>query len=186
MPPQTSRYQPGYDCPLPEGVLDELLGKRLPPRATERQPAVWKRVLHLLAWLSVPIALVALLCAILTALHDKPATRPSMLVQAPSVQPAPAVEHVVEQPLLAPRAQLLKLPPPRATLVALPEWHVGETRRLLMPYGLEVVGRLRGHSEDELYLPTSGNTIGDTWLVENTPWVWITVPGTTAPTWVDP
>jgi hypothetical protein len=95
---------------------------------------------------------------------------------------APTPSGVV--PTSPPRAQLVKLPTPRATLVALPQWHVGEQRRLLMPYGLEVVGRLRGHSEGELYLPTGGNAIGDTWLVENTPWIWLTVPGTSAPTWV--
>jgi hypothetical protein len=71
-------------------------------------------------------------------------------------------------------------------LVALPEWHVGQERILKMPYGLEVKARLLGHSEDELYLPQAGNVIGDTWLVENTPWIWIIVPGTTAPTRVDP
>jgi hypothetical protein len=38
----------------------------------------------------------------------------------------------------APRAALVKLPPPRAQLVRLPEWRVGETRPVLMPYNLEV------------------------------------------------
>jgi hypothetical protein len=55
-----------------------------------------------------------------------------------------------------------------------------------MPYGLEVLCRLKGRLDAEWMLPASGNAIGDTWVVGETPWVWIAVPGTSAPTWVDP
>src|SRR5215469_11672878 len=44
----------------------------------------------------------------------------------------------------APRAVLVKLPPPRAELVRLPEWRLGEERQLLMPSGLKVLGRYKG------------------------------------------
>jgi len=39
----------------------------------------------------------------------------------------------------APRATLVKLLSPRAQLVRLPEWRVGETRPVMMPYNLEVL-----------------------------------------------
>jgi hypothetical protein len=55
-----------------------------------------------------------------------------------------------------------------------------------MPYGMEVLGVLRGTLSHERWLPGSGNHIGDTYVIGTTPWVWITVPGTTAPSWVDP
>ena len=101
-PPQTSRYQPGYDCPLPADALSELLGNppRRTQRATERPPTAWRRFLHLLAWLAVPVVLVAFLGAILTGLHDKPATQPSTPVQAPSAQPIsqPPLQQQASQP----------------------------------------------------------------------------------------
>ena len=201
---QTSRFKPGYDCPLPDDALSELLGKRLPQRATERLPAVWRRVLYLLAWLAVPVVLVALLGVVLTGLHDKPATQNSATIQAPSGQPTPtpaaqalAVHPpaVAEHPILLPRAQLVKPPVPRAQLVRLPRAHtqlvaltpdhLDESHRITMPYNVEVLATLRGFLENENQLPRVGH-IGDMYVVMDTPWIWVTVPGTTAPTWVDP
>jgi hypothetical protein len=80
----------------------------------------------------------------------------------------------------------VKLPPPRAALVRLPEWQPGTSRLLYMPYRLEVVGLLKGTLASESLLPQSGNLIGDTWAVNGVPWIWLTVPGTSSPTWVDP
>jgi hypothetical protein len=64
----------------------------------------------------------------------------------------------------------------------------GQARILHMPYDMtmEVRGVHKGYLSDESFLSQSGNHIGDTWIVGTTPWVWITVPGTRAPTWVDP
>ena len=57
-----------------------------------------------------------------------------------------------------------------------------------MPYdeNLEVRGVLKDYLDSESLLPRTGNHIGDTWIVGNVPWVWITAPGTTAPAWIDP
>ena len=173
-----------FDCELPDDALDELLMPKRAKTLSRPSNASDRRRLIMLAVLV--LVLVAIIVAIALMRYQAPTVTPTVQPTA-SPQSTPALVQPIQPHVSAPpRAQLLKLPPPRATLVALPEWHVGEQRRLLMPYGLEVVGRLRGHSEDELYLPTKGNTIGDTWLVENTPWIWLTVPGTTAPTWVDP
>jgi hypothetical protein len=54
-----------------------------------------------------------------------------------------------------------------------------------MPYGTEVFATLRGYLGNETQLPREGH-IGDTWVVGDNVWVWITVPGTGMPTWVDP
>jgi hypothetical protein len=126
-----------FDCELPPGARAELLGKRLPQRATERQPAVWKRLWALLTWLSIPGVLVALLGVVLTGLHDQPATQNSATIQAPSIQPTPAPpasaatpappEHVVEQPILPPRAQLVRMPNPRESVPGV--WLTGPAAR---------------------------------------------------------
>ena len=39
---------------------------------------------------------------------------------------------------------LVKLPPPKAQLVRLPEWRVGEQRPVTIPYGFEVLARYKG------------------------------------------
>jgi hypothetical protein len=178
-----------FDCELPPGVRAELLRPKRarmlgqPVKGPHRRPAI-----------VLALVLVAAGAVVAFWSWQRPSVAPAMQPEAtpvatppatPAVQSAAARAWLAAAPTVR-RAELVKLPTPRATLVALPEWRVGEQRRLLMPYGLEVVGRLRGHSEDELYLPASGNAIGDTWLVENTPWIWLTVPGTAAPTWVDP
>jgi hypothetical protein len=80
---------------------------------------------------------------------------------------------------------LVKLPPPRAELIKLPPWQIDEARLLQMPYGERVIGTLRGFLENENQLPRVGH-ISDMWVVGDVPWVWIQVPGTTSPTWVDP
>jgi len=34
-------------------------------------------------------------------------------------------------------------------------------------------------------LPSSSNVVGDTWIVGDTPWVWITAPGAARADWID-
>jgi hypothetical protein len=57
---------------------------------------------------------------------------------------------------LAPRATLVKPPPPRAQLIRAPEWQPGTSRLLYMPYRTEVVGQLKGRLSDETLLPAEG------------------------------
>ena len=86
----------------------------------------------------------------------------------------------------APRATLVKLPPPRAVLVRLPQWRIGEERPVMMPYGLEVAARLKGKLPSADMLPMSGNAIGDTWVIGDSAWVWVAMPGANSANWVDP
>jgi hypothetical protein len=173
------KVTPEFDCQLPPEVRAELLRPRRarmltePPRPKPAKRAIAPAFGYLLLLLAaIAIASLTFHPAPLVAVHP-----------TPTAQPTPTVHPTVAPQKVAPCAQPAV---PRATLVALPEWRVGEARAMRMPYGLDVVGRLKGHAEDELYLPLAGNRIGDTYLVENRPWIWITVPGTTAPAWVDP
>jgi hypothetical protein len=81
---------------------------------------------------------------------------------------------------------MVKLPVPRAELMRLPEWRVDTERELLMPYGLKVLGHLRGKLSSTAMLPSNGNQLGDTWVVGDTAWVWLTQPGMTSAQWIDP
>jgi hypothetical protein len=65
--------------------------------------------------------------------------------------------------------KILVDPAPRAQLVRLPE---GAALLMRMPYdeSFEVRGVFRGYLSSEGLLPQSGNAIGDTWVVGNTPW----------------
>jgi len=114
------------------------------------------------------------------------------LSEASRPAPAPQTRLVIAS---APRATLVKLPPPRAQLVRLPQprtdlveitsAHIDETHVMTMPYGMIVRATLRGFLGSEAQLPRGGH-IGDMWIVGDVPWVWITVPGTSAPIWIDP
>jgi hypothetical protein len=86
----------------------------------------------------------------------------------------------------APRATLVKLPPPRARLVSLPPPVIGGRYLATMPYNVEVLATYRGEMASVNLLPSHGNQIGDMWVVEGTPWVWIFAPGTTHADWIDP
>lgn len=126
--------------------------------------------------------------ALIKALNSSPSPAPVATPSSPSVQqqaPANATLPAVQTPVAAPRAKLVRLPSPRVHLVELDPEHIDETHVVTMPYGTVVRATLRGFLGTENQLPRVGH-IGDMYVVERTPWVFIQVPGTTAPTWVDP
>jgi hypothetical protein len=134
-------------------------------------------------WLLASVSIVALAgLASRSAKHQPSLPVPTVHEAPPVVQPAPPA---ASSEVPAPRAQLVPVPVRRATLVRLPEWKIDTSRLLLMPYGEKVEGTLRGFLSSETQLPRIGH-VGDTWLVGTTPWIWLTVPGTAAPTWIDP
>jgi len=113
------------------------------------------------------------------------AAAPTQIAAAPLTQRlAPAGPRA--ELAVAPRAELVRLPPPRAQLIRLPEWRIGEERPVMTPYGLEVSARLKGKLSSAGMLPASGNAIGDAWAIGDTAWVWIAAPGTAGAKWVDP
>jgi hypothetical protein len=152
-----------------------ILGRSQP---ATRQP---KGPLYLV--LLIVAAIIA--CGISTTWHEaaKPGLRsPSESISQPAPTPQPAPSVVAP----APRAELIKLPPPRAALVRLPEWQVGQNRQLLMPYGIQTLGTLKGRLTSPDLLPATGNQLGDAWAVGENIRVWLAAPGATTPTWIDP
>jgi hypothetical protein len=178
-----------------------ILGQ--PPSPPQKPPQVdsVRRWWHsALGWL-LALAAVVTLCAIGSWFANKPANKlvlaPPPVVQltpatlsppstpiVPPIQPAPRA-RLVRLPAPAPRAQLVGLPSAHVELVELVASHIDETHVITMPYGTVVRATLRGFLGTENQLPRVGQ-IGDMYLVEQTPWIWIQVPGTSAPTWVDP
>ena len=160
-----------FDCELPPDVRTEL-NRPKRPRILGRQ-----KTATLNAGANWPLYLVLLVCAatlggsIATWRQVETAERArNKAISQPSLAPQPAPTPITPMPGLAsrwkeylannppaPRAALVKLPPPRA-------------RRL----------------DAEWMLPSSGNRLGDTWVVGNTPWVWIWAPGATRADWIDP
>jgi hypothetical protein len=81
----------------------------------------------------------------------------------------------------------MKMPAPRAKLLALPDWRVGKAQLVRMPDGLQVLATLKGSVFSLSQLPQSGNHIGDTYVLgDRSEWIWLTAPGATQASWIDP
>ena len=68
------------------------------------------------------------------------APQPTSLPITPAPEPTPHTSwqsDFAAQQTRAPRAVLAKLPPPKAQLVRLPQWRVGEQRPVTIPYEVE-------------------------------------------------
>jgi hypothetical protein len=113
-------------------------------------------------------------------------TQSAVATPTPTLDPMPGSRPELAVASYAPRAALVKLPPPRAQLIRLPEWRIGEERCVMMPYGLEVAARLKGKLLSAGMLPMSGNAIGDTWVIGDSAWVWVAAPGAGSANWIDP
>jgi hypothetical protein len=165
------RFQSGgYGTSLPPDINGTFRSKR-----SVRNPT------PVPAWLFSAVAVLLLALVIWSTSQRKPVHEQ---VSVPEPIATPTV--VIPRESAAPRAVLIKLPPPRATLVRLPEWRVDTERELLMPYGLKVSAHLRGSLASTDMLPTNGNEVGHTWVVGDTAWVWLTAPGTARAEWIDP
>ena len=194
------RYK-SFDTELPGDVRAEFVEPKRPWILERQKPA------RLNAGAKWPLYLVLLGCALVigaslatwrqgqTAERVKTSKAISQPTLAPQATPTPITpmpgsasrwKAYLANNAPAPRAALVKLPPPRAQLVSLPEWKVGETRPVLMPYNLEVLATCKGRLASEEMLPSSGNALGDTWGVGDTPWVWIWAPGAARADWIDP
>jgi hypothetical protein len=186
-----------FDTVLPDEVRVEFARPKL-SRALCRLAPPDRNIL----WLAGAIVFGAIILAVgigvagrhetqqLPATHEpNSAAAPTQIAVptlAPTIdrKPAPRSEFAVTP--YAPRATLVKLPPPRAVLVRLPQWHIGQERPVMMPYGLEIEARLKGKLPSTDMLPASGNAIGDTWVVGDSAWVWVAAPDTGSANWIDP
>ena len=208
----SGRYRSEFESVLPPGARDELL--RAPHRrhVAKQQPALpapppsppreahgWlNAALGYSALIGLPIAGLILLGSLSNSwrpsstLVTKSATsapEATPMPQAPQPAPTPLVRRAEPVAPVVPRAMLVRLPSPREELsqplTDLSPAHFDESHDITMPYGMVVRATLRGFLEQENQLPRVGR-IGDMYVVGSVPWIWIQVPGTTAPTWVDP
>jgi hypothetical protein len=191
-----------FDTVLPDEVRVRFTNPKRPPNPGGQAPrdgnTLWLAGAIMLAAIILGLAIgsarrqearqiAAQASAAPGALLEQPgsAATPTQIAAAPLAQrlapPGPRPELAV-----APRAELVRLPPPRAQLVRLPEWRIGEERPVMTPYGLEVSARLRGKLPSAGMLPASGNAIGDMWVIGDSAWMWIAAPGTAGAKWIDP
>src|SRR6516162_2126005 len=154
------RYDAGYECVLPPGVRTELAGLRRPPippiadRPTRERVRPEPRGPLYFVLLLVTALLIGGAAITLWRQRDAERAKTNKAISQPlapqstptSVQTlntwrAQLAAHPEQFPYVnaAPRATLVKLLSPRAQLVRLPEWRVGETRPVMMPYNLEVL-----------------------------------------------
>jgi hypothetical protein len=191
----SARRSQSFDTVLPDEVRAKFTRPQ-PPRKLGRLEFPDRNIL----WLAGAIVFGAIIVALAIGLPGRHETQQAAALPAPTstakpaqiASPAPtsalaaAGRPALATAATAPQATLVKLPPPRAILVRLPQWHIGEVRPVKMPYGLEVEARLRGRLPSTDVLPMSGNSIGDTWAVGDSAWVWVAAPGTGSASWIDP
>jgi hypothetical protein len=204
-----------FECPLPPNVREELeeLTKPRRPKILTRPEAPpvygWVVPFALMAALLAVIVIAASFQHPATSVRATPRTPVALPSATPAATPTvrapvpdwesggmsdeddarPGRSGVIRRSAPAPRAALVKLPPTviRAELIALPQWPIGKVIRVMMPYGLRVSATYRGRLPNESYLPVSGNELGDMFVIgDTTSWLWLTMPGSVAPTWVDP
>jgi hypothetical protein len=183
----SARRVQSFDTVLPDDVRAKFT-RRQRPRKLGRLEFPDRNIL----WLAGAIVFGAIIVALAIGLPGRHETQQAAALPAPTSTAKPAqIASPSPTPALAtaataPQATLVKLPPPRAILVRLPQWHIGEVRPVKMPYGLEVEARLKGRLPSTDVLPMTGNSIGDTWAVGDSAWVWVAAPGTVSASWIDP
>jgi hypothetical protein len=183
-----------FDCELPPGARAELLKPKRPrilghpSHAPDRRSAIVLAVLVLLLLAGVVVALIQHQAPTITPAVQPPA-RPQPTASAVPIQTPAAPEHVVEQPILPPRAQLVKLPPPapKAQLVHLRA--IGSFEYVRMPDWRLLGTVYRGELPSAADLPRTGAQLGDMWYTRADGHSWVLAPisaGSSQICWVDP
>src|SRR5262249_11356425 len=154
-----------FDTVLPDEVRVEFTRLKR-PRILDRLESPDGNTL----WLAGAIVFGAIILALamgLTGRHEAQQLVPSvsavpgMPVQQPPAtrEPTPVATPtqtaVARLAPYAPRAERVRFSPPRAQLIRLPEWRIGEERSVMMPYGLKVAARLKGKLPTTDMLPMS-------------------------------
>jgi hypothetical protein len=196
-----------YDCQPTSDVLEELIAPKRPrilsrPRASAKGP---------LGWLYLVLAAVFIVVVALSttwrpqraterARDHNAITQPVAPQLTPASTPVPLQPgsadnwkaYLAEQQTRVPRAELVK-PVPRAELVALPAPRAqlalipGKQYTATMPYdNLEVLATFRGWLPSQDDLPSHPNHIGDMFVINGVPFVWLFPPGASRAGWIDP
>ena len=188
-----------FDCELPADARTELVAPKRPRILGRSRPIAQAS--------KAPLYFVLLICAVVLAgvvttlwrrgdaerapnqAISLPTATPQPTV-VPSPTPGPAPRTMLTKGRVVPRAQLVRHSVPRAQLVALPPaWpplFVGGRYLATMPYGLEVLATYRGERPSQDDLPSQPNRIGDMFVVNGVPFVWIWAPGAAHADWIDP
>jgi hypothetical protein len=128
-------------------------------------------------WVLIALGLLLLLAALSNHRQETSSTAPASIQPAPAIQPTPVLPptpastpssvsparpvFLPQSGSSVPRAQLVRLPPSGSPRLI---WSRGTSRLLTMPYGVEVLGLLKGSLANTELLPQSGNQLGDTWV----------------------
>jgi hypothetical protein len=191
-----------FDTVLPDQVRVRFTNTRRPPKPGGPEPrdgnTLWLAGAIMFAAIILGLAIGSLRRQEAQQMAAQASTAPGAPLEQPPLAATPfkiAAAPLTQRPdptgprpelAVAPRAELVRMPPPRAQLIRLPEWRVGEERPVMTPYRLEVTARLKGKLPSANMLPASGNAIGDAWVIGDTAWVWITAPGAPSAKWIDP
>jgi hypothetical protein len=158
-----------FDTVLPDEVRVQFTKHKRPPDPGGQAPRDGNTL-----WLGGAIVFAAIILALAIGsarrqeaqqIAPQASTAPGASLERPGLAATPA--QIAAAPLaqrlaptgprpqlaVAPRAELVRLPPPRAQLIRLPEWRIGEERPVMMPYGVEVAARLRGKLPSADVLP---------------------------------
>jgi hypothetical protein len=194
------RFQ-SFDTELPKQVRAEFFAPRRPRILGHAEPATLKQSpkwpLYLAAFVAVLIFGAAVWrqqngaerAKISQAISLPTATPQPTIVPSPT--PGPAPRAMLAKGRVVPRAQLVTHTVPRAKLVSLPsDWpplFVGGRYLATMPYdNLEVLATYKGWLASQDDLPSHPNQIGDMYLVNGVPFVWLFAPGASRAGWIDP
>jgi hypothetical protein len=173
-----------YECELPIRVRQEIFR---PKREKPRAYSVLKFTAYLLC---ITVALIAALMVRPSSFYQRETASKNRetirrAIAAAGVSPAPT-PIVITQPLPFPQTfSDYSNPAPKAELIKLPAWRIGETRAVQMRYGEIVNATLQGQVDSYNQLPRHGQ-LGDAWIVAGTPWIWTHPSGSAFTTWIDP
>jgi len=187
-----------FDTVLPDEARVKFTNPKRPPNPGAQAPRDGNTL-----WLAGAIVFAAIILGLAIGsarrqeaqqISAQASTAPGASLEQPASAATPsqiAAAPLAQRPKLAvapyaPRAELVRLPPPGAQHIRLPEWRIGEERSVTMPYGLKIAARLKGKLVSTDMLPVSGNSIGDTWVIGDSAWVWVAMPGAGSANWVDP
>jgi hypothetical protein len=182
---------PRFECELPPPVRQELFKPKKPKIVN------WTAVVQLAVILGV-LTIWSLFLKYPPAPDPKDQAIMQRIIAATSVQlsqSTPVATHPVFTPPDARKARreqgflsfedYSNPPAPKAELIKLPAWQIGETRPMQMRYGEVVNATLRGQVDSYNQLPRRGQ-LGDMWIVDGTPWIWTHPSGSAFTTWIDP
>jgi len=186
--------------PIPEPVSKALTPDSppwpfvMPPvakpvqRASRSGSGIWV-LLALLLGFPILIGLLAQAVSTLSTLSSRPVDDTQHRSRPVEVRRALPVPVEVRRALSAVEVRKALPVVPRALPVTSQTSSVSNTswwRSLQMPDGSFIGVRYQGELPSSASLPAQGDFIGQQYSVGSTSWIWMTRPGATTPSWVDP